>query len=93
MHYQCSKLQTFGPHGKWKINLATKIKVKSCQLVTKILTKVANWRPRYLETKNKKQKPKQKHEQFIDPWSNYQMKKPFCNSQICKNLPKMSSAW
>ena len=80
MHYQCSKLQTFGPHGKWKINLATKIKVKSCHLVTKIFDKSCQLVTKIFENKKKKN-PKQNHEQFIDPWSNYQTKKPFPNTQ------------
>ena len=85
MHYQCSKLQTFGPHGKWKINLATKIKVKSCHLVTKILTKVANWRPRYLKIKKKEPKTK--------PWTIYWSLVQLSNKETIPKYTKTYLKW
>ena len=85
MYYQCSKLQTFGPHGKWKINLATKIKVKSCHLVTKILTKVANWQARYLKTKKKKPK--------IKPWTIYWSLVQLSNEETIPKYTKTYLKW
>ena len=90
MHYQCSKLQTFGSHGKWKINLATNIKVKSCHLVTKIFDKSCQLVTKIFENKKKKktQNKTMNNLLILGP-----IIKQRNHSQIHKNLPKMNSAW